>query len=359
MNKDMLAIPDAIKNVATEFAPLIDRFGRVHNNLRISVTDRCNIRCFYCMPNENVQFRNQTELLTNHEIVRFVRAVSRTGIDRLRITGGEPLVRNDLPQLIEQLAKIDQIDDIGLTTNGMMLQPIAHELKNAGLQRINISLDTLTEVVFEKIARRRGIAKVLAGIDAAIDAGFEKIRLNAIAIRNLTETEIVPLARFAREKRLELRFIEFMPLDAENQWDSNRVLTGDSIRAVLESEFGALESVERTDRSQPAIDFQYADIRLRVGFINPVSQPFCHDCNRLRITADGQLRNCLFSQKEWDVRGLLRTELNAKNGIDAESTLDQRIIEMVRESISEKKAGHGIDQSDFVKPHRAMYQIGG
>jgi cyclic pyranopterin phosphate synthase len=331
-----------------EFPALVDQFGRVHNNLRISVTDRCNIRCFYCMPNEDVQFRPRAELLTNDEFFRFVRALSRCGVNRLRITGGEPLVRDDLCELIERLASIPGIDDIALTTNGILLERYAIPLRQAGLQRINISLDTLSEEVFQQISRRTGLQRVLDGIAAAMRVGFEKIRLNAIAIRGLSETEIVPLAAFARAHQLELRFIEFMPLDAENRWQSDKVLSGAAIRQILETEFGPLTPIRRDDPSQPAVDFEFADGRSKIGFINPVSEPFCSQCNRLRVTADGQVRNCLFSQVEWDVRQILRA------GAD-----DAAVIELVRQSIAQKKAGHGIDDPDFIKPVRAMYQIGG
>jgi GTP 3',8-cyclase len=199
----------------TNQAPLIDRLGRVHHSLRISVTDRCNIRCFYCMPEENVRFKPRHEILSFEEITRFVRVVSRMGVRRLRLTGGEPLVRAELPRLVEQLAMLPNVDDLALTTNGMLLAEQAAPLRRAGLRRLNISLDTLNEEVFQQISRRPGLDRVLAGIAAAQDAGFESVRLNAIAIRSLTEDEIVPLARFARERGLELRFIEYMPLDAQ------------------------------------------------------------------------------------------------------------------------------------------------
>lgn len=329
-------------------APLVDRFGRRHTNLRVSVTDRCNIRCFYCMPNEAVQFRPREELLTFEEITRFVRVVAKQGIDKVRLTGGEPLVRAELPTLVAQLREIPQIRDLALTTNGILLTEQAAALKQAGLQRLNISLDALTEATFLEIARRPGLQRVLDGIDAAIDAGFDNIRLNAVSIRGLTEDEIIPLAEFARKKRLELRFIEYMPLDAEGRWDHAQVLGGDEVRATLSREFGELKPVTRTDSSQPAVDYEYADVPLRVGFINPVTHSFCGECNRLRLTAEGQVRNCLFSTVEWDARALLRG-----------SASDEEIAALVSDSVQHKKFGHGIDTSDFVKPQRAMYQIGG
>jgi len=328
--------------------PLIDRFGRVHNDLRISVTDRCNIRCFYCMPAENVRFKPRNEILTFEEIERFVRVVARMGVNKLRLTGGEPLVRNGLHALIRRLAAIPGIRDIALTTNGMLLAEQARDLKEAGLRRLNISLDTLKPEVFKQITRREGIERVLEGIFAAIEAGFEKLKLNAVAIRGITEEEVVPLGRFAREHGLELRFIEYMPLDADGQWDNEQVLAGDDILRMLEEAICPLVPEPVDDPSQPATDYRYADGLGTVGFINPVTQPFCGKCNRLRITAEGKIRNCLFSIEEWDARSVMRA-----------GGSDEELARLVRASIGAKKAGHGINSDEFVKPERAMYQIGG
>jgi cyclic pyranopterin phosphate synthase len=329
-------------------SPLIDQLGRVHRSLRISVTDRCNIRCFYCMPNENVQFKPRHEILSFEDITRFVSVVSQMGVRRLRLTGGEPLVRADLPQLVGQLAALPEVEDLALTTNGILLAEQAIALREAGLERLNISLDTLSEATFEKISRRPGLDRVLSGIAAAQDAGFQNIRLNAIAIRSLTEEEIVPLARFARERGLELRFIEYMPLDAEGHWQAADVLDGAAIRGQLEAEFGPLIPVAPPHPSQPATDFQYADGGSKIGLINPVSQPFCEACDRLRLTAEGQIRNCLFSTHEWDARQLLR------NGGS-----DDEIADLVRDCVWAKAPAHGIGSERFVRPERAMYQIGG
>ena len=327
---------------------LVDRFGRVHNNLRISVTDRCNIRCFYCMPEADAVFRPRDEILSFEEIEHFVRVAAGMGIDKLRLTGGEPLVRRDLPSLVRRLARIDGIRDIALTTNGLLLAGQARPLKDAGLHRLNISLDTLREATFQRISRRPGLDQVLAGIQAARQAGFQAIRLNALAIRDLTESEIVPLAEFARRNQLELRFIEFMPLDADDRWQAPQVLSGREIRSCLEDQFGALRPVARDKPSQPAVDFEYPDGRGRVGFINPVSEPFCEQCNRLRLTAEGQIRNCLFSTEEWDARSVLRG-----------GGSDHDLQRLIRTAVARKRSGHGIDTADFVKPQRAMYQIGG
>ncbi len=339
--------PSATTDIGSSLLPLVDSFGRRHTSLRISVTDRCNIRCFYCMPSEGVVFRPRTELLSFEEIERFVRALVPLGVDKLRLTGGEPLVRADLPELVRMLAAIPGIRDLALTTNGMLLNKQAAALHMAGLRRINISLDTLSEETFQQITRRQGLDLVLAGIAAAQEAGFDEIRLNAIAIRGLTEQEIIPLASFARDRKLELRFIEFMPLDAEHHWSTQQVLTGAEIRRVIEEHWGPLQVSPRDKASQPAVDFCFADGGT-IGFINPVSEPFCGDCNRLRLTAEGQVRNCLFSTVEWDARHVLRG-----------GGSDDDLRALVRESVAAKAAAHGIGQSDFHQPQRAMYQIGG
>jgi cyclic pyranopterin phosphate synthase len=229
-----------------------------------------------------------------------------------------------------------------------LLAEQAQALQDAGLHRLNISLDTLDAETFQRISRRTGLEQVLAGIAAARQAGFRRIRLNAVAIRGLSEADILPLGRFARAHDLELRFIEFMPLDADGNWQPSQVLSGATIRSMLERELGRLLPLPIADPSQPAVDFQFADGCGRIGFINPVTQPFCGNCNRLRLTAEGKVRNCLFSRVEWDAREILRN-----GGSDAE------LIELVQDCIGTKRAGHGIDSTDFIRPERAMYQIGG
>ena len=332
----------------TDSRRLVDTLGRIHNNLRISVTASCSIRCFYCMPNENDQFKPRAEILTFEEIVRFTRVAASLGVDKVRLTGGEPLVRADLCDLVSELAAIPGIRDIAMTTNGVLLADHVVALKQAGLKRLNISLDGLREETFERISRRQGLDRVLEGIFAAQRIGFERIRLNAVAIRGITEDEIVPLGEFARQHNLELRFIEFMPLDAENNWCDDQVLSGSEIRDTLENEFGPLRLSERTDLSQPATDYRFEDGRGVIGFINPVTQPFCGSCNRLRITAEGKIRNCLFSIAEWDAREVMRS-----------GGSDEQLVELLQDCIRAKKPGHGIDSPDFIRPERAMYQIGG
>jgi len=328
--------------------PLLDTFGRVHTSLRISVTDRCNIRCFYCMPHEGVAFKSRDEILSFEEIVRLARVAATLGVNKLRLTGGEPLVRAHLPELVRQLRAVDGIREIALTTNGILLAEHADELKAAGLDRVNISLDTLREEAFQQISRREGLQRVLDGIAAALRVGFQKTRLNAVAIRGLTEPDVVPLGHFAREHNLEMRFIEFMPLDAAGQWNAAQVLSGADIREMLEREIAPLWPVADHDPCQPARDFAFADGRGIIGFINPVSEPFCESCNRLRLTAEGQIRNCLFSVAEWDARALLRSGAS-----------DAELAQLIRDCVAAKKTGHGIDSPEFVKPERAMFQIGG
>ncbi len=329
-------------------APLIDGFGRLHDNLRISVTDRCNIRCFYCMPEEGVHYAERQEILSFEEIERFARVAATLGITKLRITGGEPLVRRDLPKLIEKLALIPGIADIALTTNAVLLEQQAQALHDAGLRRLNIHLDTLDRERFRQIARRDELPRVLAGIDAAVRVGFERIKLNVVAVKNLVEPDIVPMARYCRERGFEPRFIEFMPLDSQSLWDKRKVLTADEMIALLSREVSPLIEVPDRDPRAPATEYEYADGRGRVGFIASVSKPFCLNCNRLRLTADGHVRYCLFAIEETDVKHLLRSDAG-----------DDAIACAIRRNVSEKWIGHEINSAKFVPPPRPMYAIGG
>jgi GTP 3',8-cyclase len=328
--------------------PLTDKFGRVHDSLRISVTDRCNIRCFYCMPEEGVQFMDRKEILTFEEIERFVRAAAPLGITKLRLTGGEPLVRRDLPHLIEKLSAIEGIQDIALTTNAVLLQQQAKNLYSAGLRRLNIHLDTLDRERFRQITRRDDLPRVLAGIDAAVDAGFRKIKFNIVAVKGLVEPDIVPLARFCKARGFEPRFIEFMPLDAQSLWGRGKVLTADEIIATISREIGPLLPVPDSDPRAPATEYAYADGSGRLGFIASVSKPFCLNCNRIRLTSDGKLRYCLFAIDETDVKHLLRSDAT-----------DQEIQAVIRRNVSEKWLGHEINSTKFIPPPRPMYAIGG
>jgi cyclic pyranopterin phosphate synthase len=337
-----------LTNSAISGRPLIDSFGRVHDNLRISVTDRCNIRCFYCMPEEGVRFMNRSEILTFEEIERFVRAAVPLGISKLRLTGGEPLLRRELPHLIEKLAAIPGIRDIALTTNAVLLEKQAASLYRAGLRRLNIHLDTLDRARFERITRRDELPRVLAGIDAAVNAGFKKIKLNIVAVKGLVEPDIVPMALYCRERGFEPRYIEFMPLDAQSIWDRTRVLTADEIIAVLSREIAPLREVRDGDPRAPATEYEFADGGGRVGFIASVSKPFCLNCNRIRLTSEGKLRYCLFAIDETDVRPLLRSQAP-----------HEEIAAVIRGNVAAKWIGHEINSPKFVAPPRPMYSIGG
>ena len=328
--------------------PLVDSFGRVHNNLRISVTDRCNLRCFYCMPADNVQFMERSELLSFEEIERFVRAVVPLGIRELRLTGGEPLVRKELHRLIRLLTAIPEISDIGLTTNGLLLPELASELYQAGLRRLNVSLDALDPIRFKQFTRREGYDKVREGLEIAQAVGFHPIKVNAVSVRGLTEDEIVPFGHFARETGLEVRFIEYMPLDAENAWEREKVLFAAEIIERLSRDIMPLEPLPSNDPSAPATEYTFADGVGRIGFIASVSQPFCRQCNRMRITADGKLRNCLFSLEETDLRAILRG-----------GGRDDQLRQAVRSSIAAKWEGHEINTARFIQPLRPMHSIGG
>lgn len=332
----------------TGLSTLIDGFGRLHDNLRISVTDRCNIRCFYCMPERDVEFVPRAEILTFEEIERFVRIAVSLGVRKVRITGGEPLVRRRLDELVRRLARIPGIGDLALTTNGLLLAEQAQSLHDAGLRRLNVHLDTLDRERFFRITRRDELGRVLAGLEAARRAGFDPIKINAVAVKGLSEPDIVPLARFGREHGYQVRFIEFMPLDAQGLWDRSRVLLMEDILQILSREFGPLEPVPDPDPRAPALEYRFPDGRGSVGFIASVSRPFCLNCNRIRLTADGHLRYCLFALEETDVKRLLRGGAS-----------DEEIRETIRRTVASKWIGHEIQQAGFVPPPRPMYAIGG
>ncbi|MCZ2342581.1 MAG: GTP 3',8-cyclase MoaA [Bacteroidales bacterium] len=326
---------------------LVDRFGRRHDNLRISVTDRCNLRCTYCMP-EDVVFQDRSALLTFEEITTFVRVAVRHGITKVRLTGGEPLMRRDLPILVQMLTAIPELTDIGLTTNGVLLDRWAEPLFQAGLRRLNVSLDTLDPARFRQRTRREERDRVLTGLQAARQAGFPQIKVNAVAIRGETEQDIVPLARFCRAQGFALRFIEYMPIGAE-PWEREKVLSASEILAMLSRDIAPLVPLgDRADHA-PADRFAYADGIGEVGMIASVTHPFCTHCNRLRLTAEGKLRNCLFALDEIDIKPYLR---RASPDIAAMSTA-------LVHSTRTKWAGHTFNTTEFVKPTRTMHAIGG
>ena len=328
-------------------APLVDRFGRLHDNLRISVTDRCNIRCFYCMPEEGGQYAPKQEILSFEEMARFTRVAVGLGVRKLRITGGEPLARKDLHKLIAMLTDIEGIEDIALTTNAVLLGAQAKALYDAGLRRLNIHLDTLDRERFREITRRDELPRVLESIDIAQSLGFGPIKLNAVAVKGVTEADILPMAHFGRERGIEVRFIEFMPLDSQGIWDKTQVLTMDQMLERLRAEFGELDVVPDQDERAPATEFRYRDGKGHIGFIASVSKPFCLNCNRIRLISDGKLRYCLFAVEEMDVRALLRA------GDDA------GVAAAIRENLMRKWIGHEIGATQFVPPPRPMYAIGG
>ncbi|MGI8743728.1 MAG: GTP 3',8-cyclase MoaA [Bryobacteraceae bacterium] len=328
--------------------PLLDTFDRIHDNLRISVTDRCNIRCFYCMPETGVKFMAREQVLSFEEIERVARIAAGLGVAKLRLTGGEPLVRKDLPLLIRKLIAIPGITDLALTTNGVLLAEQAESLYAAGLRRLNVHLDTLDRERFLKITRRDDLPRVLEGIEVARRLGFGPIKINAVAVKNLVEPDIVPLARYGREHDIEIRYIEFMPLDAQNLWDRGKVLLTDDMIAMLSREIAPLIPIPDRDERAPALEYRFADGIGRVGFIASVSRPFCLNCNRIRLTSDGQLRYCLFAIEETDIKSLLR------NG-----SSDEAIAAAIRQTVKEKWIGHEINSSRFVPPPRPMYAIGG
>jgi cyclic pyranopterin phosphate synthase len=326
-------------------ARLTDRFGRVIVNLRVSVTDRCNFRCVYCMP-EEMTFYDRREVLTFEEITRFVRIVARMGVARVRLTGGEPLVRRDLPRLVRAVSAIEGIEDVALTTNGVRLDELAVPLREAGLRRLNVSLDSLDPETFAKLTRRDMLAAVARGIDAAIEAGFRPLKVNVVAMRGVTERELLAFARLAREKPIIVRFIEFMPLDGDSIWNRDALLTGKEIL----SRIGAVYPLEPVDGrgSSPAERFVFADGKGEIGVIASVTDPFCATCDRIRITADGQLRTCLFATRETDIKGLMRGAAD-----------DDTIARAVVQAVWDKEPGHMINAAAFVRPQRNMSQIGG
>lgn len=300
------------------------------------------------MPEEGVKFVARDEILSFEEIERFVRIAVGLGVDKVRVTGGEPLVRRDLPVLIRRLSAMPGIQDLALTTNGVSLAERAEPLYAAGLRRINVHLDTLDRDRFRQITRRDDLGKVLEGITVAKRLGFGPIKLNAVAVKNLVEPDIVPLARFGRENGFEVRFIEFMPLDAQDLWDRGRVLLAGDIIETLSREIAPLIPIPDADPRAPALEYQFADGIGRVGFIASVSRPFCMNCNRLRLTADGKLRYCLFAIEEDDVKGMLRG-----------GALDEEIAALIRRNVAGKWEGHEINSTRFVAPPRPMYAIGG
>ena len=328
--------------------PLRDSWAREIKSVRVSVTDKCNFRCTYCMPAEGLEWLGRQEILSFEEISRLVGVLAQLGVDEVRLTGGEPLVRRDLPVLVGMLSAIDGVRDLSLTTNGVLLDRLAEPLVEAGLKRLNVSLDSLNHVRFAEITRRDALDSVLRGLaEAERYPELRPIKVNCVAVKGFTETEVPALAELARRKPYVVRFIEFMPLDADEAWREDDVLTGAEIRAIIEAEHGPLVELP-AKASSTARRFRFADGIGELGFVNPVSEPFCSSCDRIRVTADGQLRTCLFSRREWDLKTPLR-----------EAVSDEELVERLRFAVRHKELKHRINDPGFVRASRSMSQIGG
>ena len=323
--------------------PLRDSWDREIKSVRISVTDKCNFRCTYCMPAEGLEWLGRDEILSFEEIARLSGVLARLGVDEVRLTGGEPLVRRDVPKLVQMLSAIDGIRDLSLTTNGVLLDRFAAPLVEAGLRRINVSLDSLSHVRFAEITRRDALDAVLRGLEEAErHPELRPIKVNCVAVKGFTETEVPALAELARRKPYVVRFIEFMPLDADEAWREDDVLTGAEIRAIIEERYGPLVEVP-AKASSTARRFRFADGAGEIGFVNPVSEPFCSSCDRIRLTADGQLRTCLFSRREWDLKTPLR-----------EGAGDEELTELIRFAVRHKELKHKINDPGFARASRSM-----
>ena len=323
---------------------LVDTFGRIHRDLRISVTDRCNFRCTYCMPPEGLEWLPRSELLTFEEIERVARLlVERFGVHSIRLTGGEPTVRARLADLVAMLTPLGT--DLALTTNGATLGLLAEDLAAAGLKRINISLDSLRADRFRELTLRDDLDRVLDGVDAALAAGLDPVKVNVVVMRGQNDDEILDFAEFGRRKGVEVRFIEYMPLDAEEGWRAGSVVG----LAEITGRIGAAYPFEaHRQGSEPASRFRYLDGKGFFGVVASVTQSFCGSCDRIRLTADGQFRNCLFGLEEYDLRGPLRSGAG-----------DDELADIVRGAVKDKWAGHSIGKVHFVRPARSMSQIGG
>jgi cyclic pyranopterin phosphate synthase len=336
--------------VLTASQGLTDSFGRVVKDLRISITDRCNFRCIYCMPAEGLKWVPRADVLTFEEIERVARVfVERFGVESIRLTGGEPTVRSDVVGLVRMLAALRTADgnpvDLALTTNGVKLPKLAGDLRAAGLQRINISLDSLNREKFAAITRRDALDEVLAGIDAAIAAGLSPVKVNAVVVRGWNEDEVVDFATFGRERGVQPRFIEFMPLDADGGWTIEQVVSAEDIVAAIDAVYPL---VEVAHGPEPASRWRYADGRGEIGVIASVTKPFCDDCDRVRLTAEGSFQTCLFARDDYDFRTVLRS-----------GGTDDDLAALAARAVGVKWAGHRIGKVDFIRPRRSMSQIGG
>jgi GTP 3',8-cyclase len=326
---------------------LHDAHGRRISDLRVSVTDRCNFRCQYCMPADGLPWLARTEILTFEEIERLIGLFVGLGVNDVRLTGGEPLVRRDFPQLVSMLARIDGLDDLSLTTNGYLLERDADAVVAAGIDRVNVSVDSLQRDRFYALTRRDALPQVMRGLDAlARHPEVQPVKVNAVALRGFSEEEALPFAEFARSSAFQVRFIEFMALDADRRWTPDAVLSGDELRAIIDA-VHPLQELPREPHATARV-YRFADGRGEIGFVNPVSEPFCGDCNRVRLTAEGKLRTCLFSAHETDLREPLRAGAS-----------DAELAHIVREAVWRKELKHRMNEPGFRPPARTMSAIGG
>lgn len=327
---------------------MFDRINRKIEYLRISITDRCNLRCVYCMPEDGIQPLSHEEILSYEEIIRIVKVAAELGISKVRVTGGEPLIRKNVSRLIGEIGRIQGINDISLTTNGVLLAKLAAELKGAGLKRLNISLDSLDPERFEQITRGSNLPAVLDGLARAEELGFDPIKINSVSIRGFNDSEAVDFARLTIEKPLHVRFIEFMPIGARDMWDESRVVTAEELRGRISAEFGPLEKLESKGADGPASMYRISGAKGLIGFISPLSHHFCGECNRLRLTAEGKLRPCLFSESEIDLKTPMRTGCE-----------DEEIARLIGVALSVKPEGHQMAEGIKNKYQRTMSRIGG
>ncbi len=329
--------------------PLVDSYGRHIKSMRISITDKCNFRCTYCMPAEGLPWHKKAEMLSYEEIERVARIAVSMGIEQIRLTGGEPLVRRDVSVLIRLLRGIKGLRSLSLTTNGLLLKQQARALAEAGLTRINVSLDSLVRAKFERITRRDQLDRVLEGL-AELEhyPSISPIKVNAVAMRGFSEEDVFDFVCLARQKGYLVRWIEFMPLDADQIWRKEDILTGSEIKQIIEDEYGPLQPIISTDPSETARRYTFSDGIGEVGFINPVSEPFCSSCDRIRLTADGQLRTCLFATQETDLRSVIRSGAN-----------DETLAHTLRQAIWHKELKHSIGDKQFKRANRSMSMIGG
>ena len=326
---------------------LRDSYGRTIGDLRVSVTDRCNFRCSYCIPVENIEWKHKSEILSYEEIERLVRIFASLGVHKIRLTGGEPLLRPDLHLLVRKVVSTPGVDDVALTTNGKLLPACAPRLREAGLNRLNVSLDSLQEAKFYLITRRNALGDVLEGIEAAARAGFHPVKINAVVIRGINDDEVVDFALFARDTGNTVRFIEFMPLDSGHLWTRDQVVSGREIFERITSRV-PLQPLPPRSAAETARRYRFADGPGEIGIIAPVTDPFCGNCNRLRLTADGNLRTCLFSTIEHDLKRPMREEAT-----------DEELKQVIASAVWGKEAGHRISKPDFEQPLRTMSCIGG